>query len=123
MSIKIGAHKYELHFPYRFKERSDLRGQSVFSTRDLRIGQTDGGGDLQADSSLFQAFVHEFFHTLEDDCGSDVFRGTEAGENLLDALSNAFCAALQDNKNIRLLFRDPSKIRRWLEENSEVRNE
>ena len=63
--LKIGAHQYEVIFPYQFKERTDICGMSDNRLRRIMISKTDGNGEPRPDTDILGTLFHEILHAID----------------------------------------------------------
>ncbi len=90
--LKVGAHLYDVIFPYKFSERTDLRGQTCHLT--LRIKLTEHTNEAQpiAKSNIELTFLHEIIH-----CVDQVYNGGKMDEDSVERMGEGLYQVLQDN--------------------------
>lgn len=97
--IKIGGHQYKIIFPYVFTERFDRCGDHDFSTKTIRITETEG--DVKrANSGIVVTLIHEILHAIDGNSGYDMFYGEE-GEKRIEAISEGIYQVLVDNPELK----------------------
>ena len=101
-TLKIGGHQYKIVFPYVFTERFDRCGDHDFSTKTIRITESDG--DIKrANSGIVVTLIHEILHAIDQTTGHDMFRGNE-GEKHIEALSEGIYQVLINNPELKGIF-------------------
>ena len=91
--LKIGGNKTKVEFPYVFRERSDLMGQSQYNPRTIRIADRDSCGQKFEDQDIVETFIHEVLHQI-----CSVYNGGEhPEEKTIHAISQGIFQVLRDN--------------------------
>jgi len=103
-TLKVGAHDYEVIFPYQFKERVDICGMSDSKLRRIMVAELDGNGEKRPDSDILAIFFHEVIHAIDSVyCGSQI--GTECNQDgLTDSIAQGFAQVYIDNPGFRELW-------------------
>jgi hypothetical protein len=96
--LKIGGHIYKVLCPYVFKESNNLRGQCDSDLNELRLKDTDSGGNLLAESSLEASFVHEIIHAIDV-----VYNNDSLNDDVVERLAQGLLQVLKDNYNFSFL--------------------
>ena len=92
--IKVLGHEYEILFPYIFTERADIKGQCDHDLRQIKIVEHDSCGNKFPESSLWQVFIHEVVHLVDEMSGHNVF---DEKEGAIDSFAEIIIAILKDN--------------------------
>ncbi len=91
--IKIGGRIIDILYPYQFKERSDLCGQSHYSLGTIFLAERDCDGDKYPPEAIFTTLLHEVLH-----CSCHFYNGEEQiEEKEICALSQGLYQVLIDN--------------------------
>lgn len=88
--IKIAGHVYQVLFPYKFRERSDLCGHADHNLLEIRVSDTDSCGNKLPESKLLGIFIHEIIHCISHawDIGLEETQVLNLEEGFLAFLTN-----------------------------------
>jgi len=100
-TLKIGAHQYDVIFPYRFQERTDICGLSDDKLRRIMVAEVDGNGEKNPDSEILSIFFHEVLHAIDS-----VFCGFQIGKEcdvdmLTESLAQGLAQVYVDNPALK----------------------
>ena len=103
-TLKVGAHQYDVIFPYQFKERTDICGMSDDRLRRIMVPETDGNGEARPDSDILSIFFHEMIHAIDSVyCGFQI--GKECSEEVLtEAIAQGLAQIYVDNPALKRLM-------------------
>lgn len=87
----------DIRYPYKFTERSDLSGQADLGAEEIRIQDTDEGGEVQCDNFVVVTLIHEILHCIDMITGHNYFNSID-GEKALDGVSSGIYQLLKVNK-------------------------
>lgn len=97
--LKIGGHEYEVLYPYKFTERTDLFGQADHALKQIKVTDTDGGGAERPVSGVCETFLHEILHCADDQSKA----GLE--ERQIGCMAEALYQIFVDNPDLLGVFR------------------
>lgn len=102
--LKIGAHQYEVIFPYQFTERTDICGMCDSKLRRISITDKDGNGEKRPDSDILSIFFHELIHAIDSVfCGFQI--GKQCDEDMLtESIAQGLTQVYLDNSALRNLM-------------------
>lgn len=92
--VKVGAHTFQVLFPYKFRERIDATGQCDYLLGEIRISDMDACGVVRRDTTILLSFIHELLHACDYVSGHGVFYNNEPA---IEGLSQAIAAVFVDN--------------------------
>lgn len=103
-TLKLGAHQYEVIFPYQFKERTDICGMSDNRLRRIMISELDGNGEKRPDSEILAILFHEIIHAIDS-----VFCSFQIGkecrcDDLTEVIAQGLAQVCIDNPGLRDLM-------------------
>ncbi len=105
-SIKIGAHKIKIEFPYEFENEDKSKhqlGNSNFTLSRIRIAKFNCDGEEMPASMIWATFIHELFHMIDAISGHQLFLdGSRKSELIVGTFSEIILQILVDNKYIKL---------------------
>lgn len=90
--IKIAAHVYDVVLPYKFTERSDLRGQSDHLTCKIKIADKTLTNEDVTPVNLQITTLHEIIH-----CVDMVYNAGQLDEPTVERLGEGLYQVLQEN--------------------------
>ncbi len=90
--IKVGGHTYEIVTPYKFTERSDLRGQTDHLTLKIKLSVQTNNGEPISESNKEASFFHELLH-----CVDVIYNAGKLDEETVERLGEGLYQVLQDN--------------------------
>lgn len=91
-SVKVGGHTYRVLFPYGFRERTDLAGQTDHQLLEMRIAEVDSSGNVRAPTTVEETFIHELLHAVDR-----VYNGHSLSEEQVMRLSEGLYQTLKDS--------------------------
>jgi len=94
-TVKIGGHVYKVIRNYKFKERTDRRGQIDYGLKEIRLQEEDISGKYVR-SEVEQTFIHELLHAVEN-----IYNSQNLNEEIIERLSQGLYQVLKDNKMLR----------------------
>lgn len=102
-TIKVGAHSYEIIFPYTFKEVDGYLGLHDGLQRKIFIAANDFAGNPRADSDIYKTLLHELIHAV-DSVYLKCRLGEEGDEEkIVDSLAEGLLQVLLDAKLLKPL--------------------
>lgn len=103
-TLKVGAHQYNVVFPYQFTERVDICGLCDDKLRRILVSEIDGNGERRPDSDILGIFFHEVIHAIDSVyCGFQI--GTECGRDMLtESIAQGLAQVYIDNPGFRELW-------------------
>jgi hypothetical protein len=103
-TLKVGAHQYEVVFPYQFKERVDICGMSDSRLRRIMVAEIDGNGEKRPDSDILSTFFHEAIHAIDSVyCGFQIGKDCDRDE-LTESIAQGLAQVYVDNPGFRELW-------------------
>jgi len=69
---QVGGRMIDVLYPYQFKERSDLCGQSHYALGTIFLAGKDGSGNKYPKEAVSETFIHEILH-----CICHIYNGEE----------------------------------------------
>ena len=63
-SVKLGGFKFDILFPYNFRESTELVGQHSFEDLKIKVSNTDHF-DIMSDQKIIAVLLHELLHAVE----------------------------------------------------------
>ena len=97
--MKIGAHHYNIKYPYRYKSES-LQSQHRGCSKDITLTDVNQYSEKYKDSQLLVNFIHELLHAVfETYCMeyTDQFLERKTEELLCRGISEGFAQIILDN--------------------------
>ena len=103
-TLKVGAHQYEVVFPYQFTERTDICGMCDSKLRRIVVSELDGNGEKRPDSDILSIFFHEIIHAIDSVyCGFQI--GKECGADMLtESIAQGLSQVYIDNPQLKNLM-------------------
>lgn len=104
-TIRVGAHTYEVEYPYVFREVDGYLGLHDTFQRRILLADKDFAGNLRAHSDVYKTLIHEIIHAVD----AVYLKGRlgEEGdeEKIVDALAEGLLQVLLDCKLLKPLKR------------------
>ena len=95
--IKAGGMTFEIRYPYKFLERTDISGRIMFDEELILVTDVAESGAKATKGHSFRVFWHELGHVLDHVYCSDGL-GTEMDkETLVDGIGRGIAQILTDN--------------------------
>lgn len=91
--IVCGSRSYGVVYPYGFKEKTDLCGQSDHMQGEIRISCFDQGGCLRSDTDVIVTFFHELLHCIDIVYCQNTIGKERNPEELIDGISEGLAQA------------------------------
>ncbi len=95
-TLKVGGHIFKVIRNYKFKERTDVDGQSDLDLLEIRLKDKDLSGNELHQERKEQIFLHEVLH-----CIDDIYNGNELEEKEVKRMSNGLYQVLKDNEMLK----------------------
>ena len=95
--FKLGAHTYKVLFPYVFSDSPEFTGQHDTGLREIKVRGVSAGGGKQAETNVFQVFLHEVIHAIDHTYCMGMIGSDTNGESLIDGISEGLSQFLLDN--------------------------
>lgn len=103
-TLKVGAHQYEVVFPYQFKERLDVSGLSDDQLRRIFVAEVDGNGEKRPDSEILSIFFHEILHAIDSVyCGFQIGKECDR-DSLTESIAQGLAQVYIDNPKLKELM-------------------
>ena len=98
-TLKIGGRDYRVLYPHIFNDSQQaLNGQHDADSQLIKVCDVDSFGRKRHPQAVIQAFLHETLHAIDLVYGCGTLGGmSQAGENILEQLSEGLLQVLQDN--------------------------
>jgi hypothetical protein len=93
-TVNILGFKYKIRYPYQFIERTDLSGQHISLTHELRISDHSEGGDSYDAIYVNEVFMHECIHAI------GCITGQEIPEPVIESIAHGFVQIMKDNPEL-----------------------
>lgn len=90
--VKVLATKFEVKYPYKFSENTDLNGQIDYEMQEIRLRGVTSGGLQRPYSDVVETLFHEIMHAVECKTYRKIFKT----EGDLSAFSDCLYAVLVD---------------------------
>ena len=102
--LKVGAHQYEVLFPYQFTERTDICGLSDDRLRRIFVSDIDGNGERRPDSDILAVFFHEVIHAIDSVyCGFQIGKECDR-DDLTESIAQGMAQVYIDNPWLKNLL-------------------
>ena len=103
-TLKVGAHQYEVVFPYQFTERTDICGMCDSKLRRILVSEIDGNGEKRPDSGILSIFFHEVLHAIDSVyCGFQIGKECD-GDMLTESIAQGLAQVYIDNPGFKELW-------------------
>ena len=100
-TLKIGAHHYQVLYPYQFKERTDICGMSDNRLRRIMVSKTDGNGEPRPDTDVLGTLFHEILHAIDSIyCGFQIGKECHS-DSLIESIAQGLAQVLIDNPGLK----------------------
>ena len=91
-TLKVGGHIFKVIRNYKFKERTDIDGQSDLDLLEIRLKDKDLSGNELHQERKEQIFLHEVLH-----CVDDIYNGNKLEEEEVKRMTHGLYQVLKDN--------------------------
>lgn len=106
-SLKIGGRTYSVRFPYKFKDSHVVMyGLHDAGAQKILLSDRDEHANLRNKDSIFQAFLHELLHAVDNVYNGGRLSSWDKGEETIDQIAEGLIQVIRDND---LDFRDRGK--------------
>lgn len=95
--LKIAGHQWKTLFPYRFREREDISGQSDKALFEIRVSDIDLCGNKKPNTATIRTYLHEIIHAIDSFYCMDMLGKEIDKEGLVEALAVGLTQVLLDN--------------------------
>ena len=95
-NLKVGGFNYTVLKDYKFKERTDLIGQTDHMTLQIKLQDCDTNGDNLPESKREEIFCHELLH-----CIDNIYNSNKLDEDMITRLAFGLHQVLKDNNLLK----------------------
>ena len=96
-TVKVGAHRYKVIYPYYFIEDNELMGSSYQFDGTLKIAKLSFDGTERAKDLIKETFLHELIHATCDIYERIEISRSDDNETIVKRLSTGWFQVLKDN--------------------------
>lgn len=95
--VKVAGHVYDIEYPHKFTETSDIYGRVDFGSCEIMIGDHDSSGNECSESHADCVYWHEVLHIIDKIyCSFNVGEEIDK-EDLVEPIAQGFYQVLTDN--------------------------
>lgn len=94
-SLKVGAHRYKVIFPYRFQE-GVYQAFADHHLNEIRVSGVDGGCK-RSTTAILADFVHEVIHCVDNVFNGRALNNSPDSERTVECLAQGLTQVLLDN--------------------------